>query len=137
MIFKIKLFIITDCCYYDWTISHSLNNENIAKSWSQTHLSTRRFEIHQTWKSIKIKTSFVFNFLIWFIHQIFVLINFIHSMQVYWPNIKDELILMHYLFSPKYRVKNSEAILIIILLLDLQEDFRFFIKQSIMRFLLR
>lgn len=69
--------------------------------------------------------------------DVFFLSLFIPLMQIYWPNIKDEIILMHYLFSSKHQVKESEAILIIILLLDLQEDFRFSIKQSIMRFLLR
>lgn len=44
---------------------------------------------------------------------------------------------MNYLFNPKNRVKESEAILIIVLLLDLQQDFRLAVKRSIMKFLLR
>lgn len=57
-------------------------------------------------------------------------------MQVYWSGIKDEIILMNFLFSSKHLVRESEAILLIILLLDLQEDFRFAIKQSTLKFLL-
>lgn len=44
---------------------------------------------------------------------------------------------MHYLFGQKHHVKESEAMLIITLLLDLQEDFRLAIKQSTLRFLMR
>lgn len=44
---------------------------------------------------------------------------------------------MHYLFSQKSSIKESEAMLIITLLLDLQEDFRMAIKQSTIRFLMR
>lgn len=54
-----------------------------------------------------------------------------------WPNIKPEIILLDYLFDTKNHVRESEAILIIILLIDLQEDFRYAIKNSIMKFLLR
>lgn len=47
------------------------------------------------------------------------------------------MLLMNYLFNPRNQVKESEAILIIVLLLDLQQDFRLAIKQSLLRFLLR
>lgn len=58
-------------------------------------------------------------------------------MQISWPRVKSEIILLNYLFNPKYKVKESEALLIVVLLLDLQEDFRLAIKLSTMRFLLR
>lgn len=61
---------------------------------------------------------------------------FDHS-KVLWPNVKPEIILMDYLFDQSNRIKESEAVLLIILLLDLQEDFRYAVKRSIVQFLLR
>lgn len=57
--------------------------------------------------------------------------------QISWPRVKSEIILLNYLFNPKYQVKENEALLIIVLLLDLQQDFRLAIKRSTVRFLLR
>lgn len=44
---------------------------------------------------------------------------------------------MDYLFDAKNHITESEAVLLIVLLLDLQEDFRYAIKRSILAFLLR
>lgn len=53
------------------------------------------------------------------------------------PNTPAEIMLMDYLFNAKNQVNENEAVLLIALLLDLQEDFRYAIKRSILTFLLR
>lgn len=38
--------LLTDCRYHDWEIPHTLDNENIAKGWSQTDLLTWSLQIY-------------------------------------------------------------------------------------------
>lgn len=47
------------------------------------------------------------------------------------------MILMDYLFDSAHRIKETEAILIAVLLFDLQQDFRSTVKCSMLRHLLR
>lgn len=32
------ILLFSGCCYHDWTLSNTLDNENIAKGWSQTKI---------------------------------------------------------------------------------------------------
>lgn len=83
-------------------------------------------------KREKVNFNCIVNYLTEFWKEMF----FDHS-KVLWPNVKPEIILMDYLFDQSNRIKESEAVLLIILLLDLQEDFRCAVKRSIVQFLLR
>lgn len=58
-------------------------------------------------------------------------------LQTMWPTVKSEIMLMDFLFTSKNRVKESEALLIIVLLLDLQEDYRHQVKRSVLRYILK
>lgn len=58
-------------------------------------------------------------------------------LQRLWPTVKPEIILMDYLFDGKHKVNESEAALIAVLLLDLQQDFRSAVKRSVLMNLLR
>lgn len=53
------------------------------------------------------------------------------------PDIPPEIILLDYLFNPENKVPKHTAVYIIVLLLDLQEDFRYHIKRGFIRYLLR
>lgn len=57
--------------------------------------------------------------------------------QKLWPNIKPEIILMDYLFDSKNHINENHATLIIALLLDLQEDYRYFVKRSFLKYILK
>lgn len=56
-----------------------------------------------------------------------------------WPEIKPEIILLDFLFNPnnKYKVTENDAILLTVLLTDLQEDYRYHVKRAMLRFVLR
>lgn len=81
----------------------------------------------------------MFQFLFHFLFQckITEILFNIFDLQKLWPSIKSEMILMDYLFDPKHKVNESEAALIAVLLIDLQQDFRTTIKRSILMDLLR
>lgn len=57
--------------------------------------------------------------------------------QMLWPNVKAELILVDYLFNPMHKIKESEALLITVLLMDLQQDFRATLKRRLLKSMLR
>lgn len=59
--------------------------------------------------------------------------------QMLWPEIKPEIILLDFLFNPnnKYKVTENDAILLTVLLTDLQEDYRYHVKRAMLRFVLR
>lgn len=62
------------------------------------------------------------------------------QLQLYWPEIRPEIILLDYLFNSiinRNRVKESQAILLAVLLLDLQEDYRYHVKRAILHSILR
>lgn len=63
--------------------------------------------------------------------------KFVMAEMKQFPNISPEIILLDYLFNPENRIPKHTAVYIIILLLDLQEDFRNHIKRGFMRYLLR
>lgn len=63
--------------------------------------------------------------------------KFVMSELKQFPSISPEIILLDYLFNPENRIPKHLAVYIIILLLDLQEDFRFHIKRGFLRYLLR
>jgi dynein heavy chain, axonemal len=53
-----------------------------------------------------------------------------------WPDIKLEVILMDFLYNPENKIRREVAVMIICLLMDLQEDYRYSIKRNFMRFIL-
>lgn len=57
--------------------------------------------------------------------------------QMLWPNVKPEIILVDYLFDPKHKIKETEAVLIVVLLMDLQQDFRATLKRHLLKSLMR
>lgn len=57
--------------------------------------------------------------------------------QILWPNVKSEIILVDYLFDPKHKIKETEAVLITVLLMDLQQDFRATLKRHLLKSLMR
>ncbi|CRK99186.1 CLUMA_CG012500, isoform A [Clunio marinus] len=63
--------------------------------------------------------------------------KFIIEEQKLWPNVKYEMIFMDFLFNPENKIRREEAVMIICLLLDLQEDFRYNIKRGFMRYILQ
>jgi dynein heavy chain, axonemal len=54
-----------------------------------------------------------------------------------WPGIKTEVMFMDFLFNSENKIRREVAVMIICLLMDLQEDYRFNIKRGFLRFILR
>lgn len=54
-----------------------------------------------------------------------------------WPNIHTEVILLDFLFNPENKIPKHIAAYIIILLMDLQEDYRNYIKRGFIKYLLK
>lgn len=48
-------------------------------------------------------------------------------------NLRPEVLMLEFLFDPKNNVKDTNALLIAVLLLDLQEDYRHHVKRSVLR----
>lgn len=63
--------------------------------------------------------------------------KFIVDEQKAWPNVKLEVMLMDFLFNPENKIKREVAVMIICLLMDLQEDYRFNAKRGFMRYILQ
>jgi dynein heavy chain len=62
--------------------------------------------------------------------------KFIVDEERLWPGIKSEVMLMDFLFNPENKVRRETAVMIIGLLMDLQEDYRYSIKRAFMRYIL-
>lgn len=62
--------------------------------------------------------------------------KFIKTEKKYWPNVYPEIILMDFLFKSHNNIPLNEAILILTLLIDLQEDFRSLFKREFLKYLL-
>ncbi|XP_059216601.1 dynein axonemal heavy chain 3 isoform X2 [Stomoxys calcitrans] len=54
-----------------------------------------------------------------------------------WPRIFPEVMLMDYLFTSERQIPTDVAVLIISCLIDLQEDFRYYVKRAFLRYLLK
>ncbi|XP_033238860.1 dynein heavy chain 3, axonemal [Drosophila pseudoobscura] len=63
--------------------------------------------------------------------------KFILHEEQHWPELPPEVILMDYLFVGDRGVRPDVAILIIVCLIDLQEDFRYHVKRTFLRYLLQ
>lgn len=63
--------------------------------------------------------------------------KFIAEEEKLWPGIKLEVILLDFLFNPENKVRRETAVMIMCLLMDLQEDYRYNIKRGFMRNILR
>ncbi|XP_035775701.1 dynein heavy chain 3, axonemal-like [Anopheles albimanus] len=63
--------------------------------------------------------------------------KFILEEEKLWPTIYPELILMDYLFDPDHGVPRDQAVYFLILLMDLQEDYRYYVKRTFLRYILR
>ncbi|KAL1398756.1 hypothetical protein pipiens_008712 [Culex pipiens pipiens] len=63
--------------------------------------------------------------------------KFILEEEKLWPNIHPEVILLDYLFDPEHNVHRDQAVYLVILLMDLQEDYRYHVKRSFLRYILR
>jgi dynein heavy chain len=59
--------------------------------------------------------------------------EFIVDEKKLWPDVKMEVMLMDFLFNPENKVRREIAVMIICLLMDLEEDFRYSIKRHFMR----
>lgn len=63
--------------------------------------------------------------------------KFILQEEKLWPGVKPELMFMDFLFNPENKVRRDVAVMIICLLMDLQEDYRFDTKRGFMRYILQ
>lgn len=63
--------------------------------------------------------------------------KFILEEEKLWPNVYPEVILLDYIFDPEHNVHRDQAVYLIILLMDLQEDYRYHVKRSFVRYILR
>lgn len=63
--------------------------------------------------------------------------KFIVNEEKLWPEIKLEVMLMDFLYNPENKIRREVAVMIISLLMDLQEDFRYSIKRNFMRCILQ
>lgn len=54
-----------------------------------------------------------------------------------WPEVKSEIMFMDFLFNPENKIRREIAVMMICLLLDLQEDYRYNIKRGFMRYILQ
>lgn len=63
--------------------------------------------------------------------------KFIVEEEKLWPEVKVEVMFMDFLFNPKHKVRREVAVLIICLLMDLHEDYRFNTKRGFMKYILQ
>lgn len=63
--------------------------------------------------------------------------KFIAEEEKLWPTVKSEVIFMDFLFNPEHKIRREVAVMIICLLLDLQEDYRFHTKRGFLRNILQ
>jgi dynein heavy chain, axonemal len=63
--------------------------------------------------------------------------KFICEEEKLWPCIKTEVMFMDFLFNPENKIRREVAVMIICLLMDLQEDYRFNIKRGFLRNILQ
>ncbi|TDG53310.1 hypothetical protein AWZ03_000125 [Drosophila navojoa] len=63
--------------------------------------------------------------------------RFILQEEKYWPHLPPEVILFDYLFVGERGIRPEFAVLLIVCLIDLQEDFRYHVKRSFLRYLLQ
>ncbi|EDW73522.2 uncharacterized protein Dwil_GK16602 [Drosophila willistoni] len=63
--------------------------------------------------------------------------KYIMQEQVHWPHLPPEVILMDYLFMGDRNIRQDLAVLITVCLIDLQEDFRYYVKRAFLRYLLQ
>ncbi|ALC43064.1 CG17150 [Drosophila busckii] len=63
--------------------------------------------------------------------------KFILQEEKHWPKLPPEVILMDYLFVGDRSIRLDFAILVIVCLIDLQEDFRYHVKRAFLRYLLQ
>lgn len=54
-----------------------------------------------------------------------------------WPNVHPEIMLLDFLFNPENKIPKHLAAYLIVLLIDLQEDYRNHIKRGFIKYLLR
>lgn len=64
-------------------------------------------------------------------------LKFIMEEEKLWPNIKNEVIFMDFLFNPENKIRREVAVMIICLLMDLQEDYRYHVKRGFLRNILQ
>lgn len=55
----------------------------------------------------------------------------------HWPNISREVILLDFLFDSENKIPKHLAVFITILLMDLQEDYKNYIKRGFIKYLLK
>ena len=53
--------------------------------------------------------------------------------QKLWPEIHPEIILLDFLFNSKYSIQKDKAVYLIILLMDLQEDYKHRVKRNFLK----
>lgn len=63
--------------------------------------------------------------------------KFIVEEEKLWPEVKAEIIFMDFLFNPEHKIRREVAVMIICLLMDLQEDYRFHSKRGFLRYILQ
>lgn len=63
--------------------------------------------------------------------------KFIVEEEKLWPGVKCEVMFMDFLFNPENKIRRETAVMIICLLMDLQEDYRFHTKRGFMRYILQ
>ena len=63
--------------------------------------------------------------------------KFIADEEKLWPEVKCEVMLMDFLFNTENKIRREVAVMIICLLLDLQEDYRFNVKRGFIRYILQ
>lgn len=63
--------------------------------------------------------------------------KFIVNEEKLWPEIKLEVMLMDFLYNPENKIRREVAVMVICLLMDLQEDFRYSMKRNFMRCILQ
>ncbi|KAM7358169.1 uncharacterized protein ACRADG_003223 [Cochliomyia hominivorax] len=63
--------------------------------------------------------------------------KFVCQEEKLWPKLHIEVMLMDYLFTSERQIPTDVAVLIISCLIDLQEDYRYYVKRAFIRYLLR
>lgn len=62
--------------------------------------------------------------------------KFILEEEKHWPEIHPEVILLDYLFDQEHDVPRDKAVYTMVLLLDLQEDYRYLVKRAFLKYIL-
>ncbi|XP_054732574.1 dynein axonemal heavy chain 3-like [Anastrepha obliqua] len=63
--------------------------------------------------------------------------KFISREEKLWPEIYPEVMLLDFLFNGERQINATVAVLIISCIIDLQEDFRYYVKRGFLRYLLK